>query len=1038
MPGPAKVALSLRHAMRRWLLCPPAAPDRSKARRMLSAGCRLHRIARKRGGCSVPASFPSSGIAIWERMPGPAKVALSLRHAMRRWLLCPPAAPDRSKARRMLSAGCRLHRIARKRGGCSVPASFPSSGIASGKDARTCQGRAVFAARNAAMAPLSAGSTGSLESEADALCRMPAASDRSKARRMLCAGFLSIIRHCHLGKDARTCQGRAVFAARNAAMAPLSAGSTGSLESEADALCRMPAASDRSKARRMLCAGFLSIIRHCHLGKDARTCQGRAVFAARNAAMAPLSAGSTGSLESEADALCRMPAASDRSKARRMLCAGFLSIIRHCHLGKDARTCQGRAVFAARNAAMAPLSAGCTGSLESEADALCRMPAASDRSKARRMLCAGFLSIIRHCHLGKDARTCQGRAVFAARNAAMAPLSAGSTGSLESEADALCRMPAASDRSKARRALCRLPFHPQALPSGKGCPDLPRSRCLCGTQCGDGSSVCRQHRIARKRGGCSLPDAGCIGSLESEADALCRLPFHPQALPSGKDARTCQGRAVFATRNAAMAPLSAGCTGSLESEADALCRMPAASDRSKARRMLCAGFLSILRHCHLERMPGPAKVALSLRHAMRRWLLCPPAAPDRSKARRMLSAGCRLHRIARKRGGCSVPASFPSSGIAIWERMPGPAKVALSLRHAMRRWLLCPPAAPDRSKARRMLSAGCRLHRIARKRACSVPASFPSSGIAIWERMPGPAKVALSLRHAMRRWLICPPAAPDRSKARRMLSAGCRLHRIARSEAVLCAGFLSILRHCHLERMSGPAKVALSLRHAMRRWLISPPAAPDRSKARRMLSAGCRLHRIARSELLWPASFPSQALPSGKDARTCQGRAVFATRNAAMAHLSAGSTGSLESEADALCRMPAASDRSKARRMSAGFLSILRHCHLERMPGPAKVALSLRHAMRRWLISLPATGSLESEADALCRMPAASDRSKARRMLCRLPFHPRHCHLERMSGPAKVALSLRHAMRRWLISPPAAPDRSKARRMLSAGCAGCI
>ena len=132
--------------------------------------------------------------------------------------------------------------------------------------------------------------------------------------------------------------------------------------------------------------------------------------------------------------------------------------------------------------------------------------------------------------------------------------------------------------------------------------------------------------------------------------------------------------------------------------------------------------------------------------------------------------------------------------------------------------------------------------------------------------------------------------------------------------------------------MSGPAKVALSLRHAMRRWLMS-------------------LHLIARSDL--PASFPSQALPSGKDVRTCQGRAVFATRNAAMAHVSA-------------------SDRSKR---SAGFLSIpgiaiwkgprsrclcdtqcgdgSYVCRLERMSGPAKVALSLRHAMRRWLISLP-------------------------------------------------------------------------------------
>ena len=178
--------------------------------------------------------------------------------------------------------------------------------------------------------------------------------------------------------------------------------------------------------------------------------------------------------------------------------------------------------------------------------------------------------------------------------------------------------------------------------------------------------------------------------------------------------------------------------------------------------------------------------------------------------------------------------------------------------------------------------------------------------------MSGPAKVALSLRHAMRRWLISLPAAPDRSKARRMLSPGMPAAS-DRSKRLCRLPFHP--RHCHLERMSGPAKVALSLRHAMRRWLISLPAASDRSKR----SAGflsipgiaiwkgcpdlprsrclcdtqcgdgsslCRLHLIARSDL--PASFPSQALPSGKDVRTCQGRAVFATRNAAMAHLSAG------------------------------------------------------------------------------------------------------------------------------------------------------
>ena len=105
----------------------------------------------------------------------------------------------------------------------------------------------------------------------------------------------------------------------------------------------------------------------------------------------------------------------------------------------------------------------------------------------------------------------QGRAVFATRNAAMAHL------------------PAGFDRSKRSAGFLSIP----GIAIWKGCPDLPRSRCLCDTQCGDGSSLCRLHLIARS----DLPAS-----------------FPSQALPSGKG----QGRAVFATRNAAMAHL-AGC-----------------------------------------------------------------------------------------------------------------------------------------------------------------------------------------------------------------------------------------------------------------------------------------------------------------------------------------------------------------------------------------------------------------------------------------------------------------------------------------------
>ena len=165
----------------------------------------------------------------------------------------------------------------------------------------------------------------------------------------------------------------------------------------------------------------------------------------------------------------------------------------------------------------------------------------------------------------------------------------------------------------------------------------------------------------------------------------------------------------------------------------------------------------------------------------------------------------------------------------------------------------------------------------------------------------------------MRRWLISLPAASDRSKrsAGFLSIPGIAIWKGPRSRCLCDTQCGDGSYVCRLERMSGPAKVALSLRHAMRRWLISLPDASDRSKR----SAGflsipgiaiwkgprsrclcdtqcgdgsyvCRMHLIARSDL--PASFPSQALPSGKDVRTCQGRAVFATRNAAMAHLSAG------------------------------------------------------------------------------------------------------------------------------------------------------
>ena len=68
---------------------------------------------------------------------------------------------------------------------------------------------------------------------------------------------------------------------------------------------------------------------------------------------------------------------------------------------------------------------------------------------------------------GKDVRTCQGRAVFATRNAAMAHVSA-------------------SDRSKRSAGFLSIP----GIAIWKGCPDLPRSRCLCDTQCGDGSCLC--------------------------------------------------------------------------------------------------------------------------------------------------------------------------------------------------------------------------------------------------------------------------------------------------------------------------------------------------------------------------------------------------------------------------------------------------------------------------------------------------------------------------------------------------------------------
>ena len=178
--------------------------------------------------------------------------------------------------------------------------------------------------------------------------------------------------------------------------------------------------------------------------------------------------------------------------------------------------------------------------------------------------------------------------------------------------------------------------------------------------------------------------------------------------------------------------------------------------------------------------------------------------------------------------------------------MSGPAKVALSLRHAMRRWLISLPAASDRSKR----SAGF----------LSIP------GIAIWK---GP-----------RSRCLCDTQCGDGSYV-------CRLHLIARSD--LPASFPS-------QALPSGKDVRTCQGRAVRSagFLSIPGIAIWKGPRSRCLcdtqcgdgSYVCRLHLMARSDL--PASFPSQALPSGKDVRTCQGRAVFATRNAAMAHLSAG------------------------------------------------------------------------------------------------------------------------------------------------------
>ena len=612
MSGPAKVALSLRHAMRRWLISLPARSKRS-------------------AGFLSSQALPSGKVR-------PAKVALSLRHAMRRWLIC------------------RLALIARS----DLPASFPSQALPSGKDVRTCQGRAVFATRNAAMAHLSAGSL-------EAICRLPfrhchlerakvALSLRHAMRRWLICRLALIARSdlpasfpsqaLPSGKDVRTCQGRAVFATRNAAMAHLSAGSL-------EAICRLPfrhchlerakvALSLRHAMRRWLICRLALIARSdlpasfpsqaLPSGKDVRTCQGRAVFATRNAAMAHLSAGSL-------EAICRLPfqalpsgkvsgpakvALSLRHAMRRWLICRLALIARSdlpasfpsqaLPSGKDVRTCQGRAVFATRNAAMAHLSAG---SLE----AICRLPfrhchlerakvALSLRHAMRRWLICRLALIARSdlpasfpsqaLPSGKDVRTCQGRAVFATRNAAMAHLSAGSleaicrlpfhqalpSGKGQGRAvfatrnAAMAHMPAGFDRSKRSAGFLSIP----GIAIWKGCPDLPRSRCLCDTQCGDGSSLCR---LARSD-----------------------LPASFPALPSGKG----QGRAVFATRNAAMA------------------HMPAGFDRSKRS----AGFLSI---------PG---IAI--------WKGCPDLPRSRCLCDTQCGDGSSLCRLARS----DLPASFPA------------------------------------------------------------------------------------------------------------------------------------------------------------------------------------------------------------------------------------------------------------------------------------------------------------------------------------------------------------------------------------------
>ena len=246
-----------------------------------------------------------------------------------------------------------------------------------------------------------------------------------------------------------------------------------------------------------------------------------------------------------------LPAASDRSKRS----AGFLSI-------------PGIAIW--KGCPDLPRSRCLCDTQCGDGSSLCRL--------ARSDLPASFPS--QALPSGKDVRTCQGRAVFATRNAAMAHL------------------PAASDRSKRSAGFLSIP----GIAIWKGCPDLPRSRCLCDTQCGDGSSLCRLHLIARSDLPASFPGIAiwkgprsrCLCDTQCGDGSSCRLhliarsdlpaSFPSQALPSGKDVRTCQGRAVFATRNAAMAHLSAG---SLE----AICRLP------------------LSRHCHLERSQGRAVFA---------------------------------------------------------------------------------------------------------------------------------------------------------------------------------------------------------------------------------------------------------------------------------------------------------------------------------------------------------------------------------------------------------------------------------------------